>query len=111
MIPYCNFKGIGLIPWGPLNGGLLTRPVDNAKDTTRGAGNGASLSDADKIIINRVEELAKKHGKTMTQVALAWVATKVTSPIVGTSSVKRLEENIDYELQLSDDEVKYLEEP
>ena len=28
MIPYCKFNGIGLIPWGPVAGGQLCRPVD-----------------------------------------------------------------------------------
>jgi aryl-alcohol dehydrogenase-like predicted oxidoreductase len=33
MNKYCEFAGIGLIAWGPLNGGRLARPL--AQDTTR----------------------------------------------------------------------------
>ena len=44
-------------------------------------------SEADIEVINRVEELAKKHRWTMAQVALVWVGKKVASPIVGVSSV------------------------
>lgn len=62
-------------------------------------------------IIGRVEEIAKKRGLTMTQVALAWIAPKVSSPIVGFSSVKRLEEALGMRgVVLTDEENKYLEE-
>ena len=111
MLAYCRFKGIGVIPWGPLNAGLLTRPVEKSKDTERGSGIPTPLSEADKAIISRVEEVAKKYGKSMTQVALAWVKAKVTSPIVGTSSLERLAENVDLDLVLTAEDEKYLEEP
>lgn len=60
-----------------------------------------------------VEELAQKKGISMAQVALAWILTKpgVTAPIVGTTSLGNLEELLDaLEVQLTDDEVKFLEE-
>lgn len=41
---------------------------------------------------SRVEEIAKKHNVTMAQIATAWSLTKVTAPIVGTTSLKNLEE-------------------
>jgi aryl-alcohol dehydrogenase-like predicted oxidoreductase len=113
MIPYCNYNGIGLIPWGPIAGGELCRPMGTL--TTRDQGTWGILrdikSDANKEIIGRVEEVAKTLGKGMAQVALAWAETKCTSPIVGISSVKRLEENILGEWRLSGEDVKYLEEP
>ena len=57
MIPYCNYNGIGLIPWGPIAGGHLCRPV--GMQTTRAQTAGAwraNKSDVDKEIISRVEE-------------------------------------------------------
>lgn len=87
MIPYCKFEGIGLIPWGPLAAGQLCRPVSQVASTTRGSGRAANLSEADKTIINRVEEVAKKKGITMAQVATLWSIAKVSSPIIGFSSV------------------------
>jgi aryl-alcohol dehydrogenase-like predicted oxidoreductase len=38
MNAYCNFAGIGLIPWGPLHGGQLARPYKQSEEqpTTRG---------------------------------------------------------------------------
>jgi aryl-alcohol dehydrogenase-like predicted oxidoreductase len=35
MIPYCNFNGIGLIPWYPLHAGYLARPLEDSHSTTR----------------------------------------------------------------------------
>jgi aryl-alcohol dehydrogenase-like predicted oxidoreductase len=46
----------------------------------------------------------------MGQVALAWIGGKVTSPIVGCSSIKRLEEAIIPGKKLTDEEIKHLEE-
>ena len=44
------------------------------------------------INTSRVEEIAKNHNVTMAQIATAWSLTKVTAPIVGTTSLKNLEE-------------------
>lgn len=90
MIPYCNANGIGLIPWGPLQDGNLARPLAEEsvrKQTVRGTVFERKHSEEDKAVINRVEELAKKKGWTMAQVSLAWVKKRVSSPIVGMSSV------------------------
>ncbi|KZV98831.1 Aldo/keto reductase [Exidia glandulosa HHB12029] len=114
MIPYCLHNGIGLIPWAPLAGGHLARPVGT--DTARvAAARGGAMerkhSDSDKLIIQRVEEIAKKRGTTMAQVALAWTMAKISSPIVGVSSVGRLEDAMIGELTLTEEETKLLEEP
>jgi aryl-alcohol dehydrogenase-like predicted oxidoreductase len=47
-----------------------------------------TLRDSDKEIIKRVEKLAEKHSLKMSQVALAWSGSKVTSPVVGVNSVR-----------------------
>lgn len=116
LIPFCNYTGVGLIPWGPVAGGNLTRPIASASSSTRFESTqktpwGTKFTDADAQIIQRVEELAKKKGWSMVQVALAWVTARVSAPIVGISSVKRLEENIIPGYVLSEEEKKYLEEP
>jgi aryl-alcohol dehydrogenase-like predicted oxidoreductase len=90
MNKYCDFAGIGLIPWGPLNAGRLARPL--AQDTTRsestkGTPWAQKTPEWDGEIVDRVEKLAKEKGWKMSQVALAWVNEKVTAPIVGFSSV------------------------
>lgn len=130
MIPYCNAHGIGLIPWAPLNGGDLARSFNatsKRKDSRQGI---KTYSEADKTIINRVEEIARKRGWTMSQVALAWIDKRVSSPIVGLSSVRalifsslvivivdlnlqveRLEASVMTGKELTEEESRYLEEP
>ena len=69
-----------------------------------------SITDADNKIIATVEEIAKKKGWTMSQVALAWVNAKVTSPIIGFSSVERMDEALGARGKtLDEEEVKALE--
>ncbi len=43
---------------------------------------------------NRVEEISKKRGISMAQVSLAWSLTRVTAPVIGSTSIKNLEELI-----------------
>ena len=42
----------------------------------------------------RVEEISKKRDISMAQVSLAWSLTKVTAPIVGSTSIEKLEDLI-----------------
>jgi len=68
----------------------------------------------DRNTISRVEEVAKKKGISMAQVAIAWSLSKedITAPIVGTTSLKNLEEIIAaVNIKLTEEEIKYLEEP
>ncbi|OJD40215.1 aldo-keto reductase [Diplodia corticola] len=116
MIPFCKESGVGLIPWSPLFRGLLARPLDTPEtDRTKAMKDlpiNVPVTDADNQIISRVEELAKKKGWAMSQVALAWILQKGAIPIVGLSSVKRLDEAVKVTgKELTDEEIKYLEEP
>jgi len=114
MLGYCRFNGIGVIPWAPLAMGTLARPFGT--ETVRLASYKGTIlekkfTDADEIIINRVEELAKKKGVKMAQIALAWVGQRVASPIVGVNSIERVRESIVSDITLTPEEVTYLEEP
>ncbi len=106
MIPYCNYKGIGVIPYAPLLTGHLARPAgsdltDRAKALV-GSPFEKKLREPDIQILRRVEELAHKKGWSMSQVALAWIAAKVTSPIVGVNKVS-LRELFVYGLSVEED--------
>ncbi|THV04653.1 Aldo/keto reductase [Dendrothele bispora CBS 962.96] len=96
MHAYCNYHGIGLIPWAPVAAGLLAHPV--GEETTRTeSGTGTvfqpKLTDWDKTIITRIQG-------------------KVASPIVGMSSEKRVEDAVGVNgVKLTEEEMKYLEEP
>ena len=64
------------------------------------------------MIIGRVAELAERHGVSMTEVSLAWLLTKVTSPVVGATKFHHVEGAAKaVELELSGEEIAYLEEP
>lgn len=72
VLTYCERESIGFIPWFPLQTGKLAQ------------GNRA------------LEKIAKKHGTTPAQIALAWLLGRspVMLPIPGTSKVRHLEENV-----------------
>ncbi|OSC96854.1 Aldo/keto reductase [Trametes coccinea BRFM310] len=115
MFPTLKLFGVGSIPWSPLGRGLLTRPLDQETvrrktDAFLGAFNMSSVP----AIVDRVEELAKKKGVSMAQIATAWTLHKpgVTAPIIGTTSLKNLEDILGaLDVKLTEEEVKFLEEP
>ncbi len=119
MLPFCDKKNVGVLPWSPLARGYLTRPHEEIDATTRGeteehmyehpyrAGGGQEINE-------RVAEIAAEEGATMAQIALAWLLHKewVTTPIIGTTSVEHLEEAVAaLDISLSDSDITYLEEP
>ncbi|RYP64155.1 hypothetical protein DL771_008891 [Monosporascus sp. 5C6A] len=114
---FCNDTGVGLIPWAPLCRGHLARPPQDfgstqrskeEKETSKGA---HGTVEPDLTIIKRVQEIAEKRGWKMSHVALAWINKRVESPIIGFSSVARIEEAIEARGKtLTDEEEKYLEE-
>ncbi|GAB1523614.1 hypothetical protein RhiTH_006764 [Rhizoctonia solani] len=115
MFPTLKHFGVGIIPWSPLARGYLTKPL--ATKTTRTEtdpwrSHYATAHPGNPTIVEKVEEIAKKRGVTMAQIATAWSLTKVTAPIVGTTSLKNLEElAAAVHIQLSEEEIKELEEP
>jgi aryl-alcohol dehydrogenase-like predicted oxidoreductase len=119
MIPQCIDQGVGVIPWSPLARGLLagSRNRGGQQNTTR-SGTDAFIDnlyvDADFDVVDRVGEVAKARGVPSAQVALAWLLHRpgVTAPIVGATKLGHLEDAIAAEqLELSDEEIKQLEEP
>ena len=113
MMPYCKAHGIGIIPYSPLQGGDLAKRVDEQsarRDAFKGTPFEKTFSKEDHEIVNRVEEIAKKRGWKMSEVALSWLGTKVTSPIVGINSINRVDDSV-VAGELTDEEAKYLEEP
>jgi pyridoxine 4-dehydrogenase len=88
VLDYCDREGIAFIPWFPVASGKLAQPG------------------------GKLDELAKKHGATVSQLSLAWLLHRspVVLPIPGTSSVEHLEENVKAaDVSLSDAEWKELE--
>ena len=117
MAPYCEEENIALTPYSALASGRLSRKP-GANDTKRAAEDAYAkfkydaTARQDSVIIGRVAELADKHGVSMTEVSLAWLLKKVTSPVVGATKPHHIEgaaRAVDF--SLSDDETAYLEEP
>lgn len=69
--------------------------------------------EVDKAIVDRVEEVAKKKGVSMAQVATAWVLRRdMVNPIIGLGSKERIDEAVAaLKVHLTDEEARYLEEP
>src|SRR5699024_4530976 len=65
----------------------------------------------DNIIIQRVADLADRHGVSMTEISLAWLLTKVTAPVVGATKLHHIEGAAKaVDLELTAEECAYLEE-
>ena len=117
MVPYCNEENIALTPYSALASGRLSRrPGEGGTKRAEQDAYAKFKYDAtaaqDNVIIGRVAEIAEKHGVTMTEVSLAWLLTKVTSPVVGATRLHHIEGAAKaLELALSADEILYLEEP
>lgn len=70
------------------------------------------MTESDKTIIKRVQELAEKKGWKMSHVALAWINKRIASPIIGFSSLDRIDESLDIRgKELTKEEEEYLEQP
>jgi aryl-alcohol dehydrogenase-like predicted oxidoreductase len=89
----------------------LARPASDHGKTARSSVTDRVLTEADTAILSRVEELANKKGGKMSQIALAWINENISSPIIGFSSVERMDEALAVkDITLTEDERKYLEE-
>ena len=66
----------------------------------------------DNLVVERVVELADRYGVEMTQISLAWLLTKVESPIVGATKLHHIEGAVkSLDVRLTADDIRYLEEP
>lgn len=111
--------GIGTICFSPLAQGLLSgRYLDGVPEGSRAAGKSIFLNKADineqKLsVIRKLNDLAQERGQTLSQLALAWVLRdqRVTSALVGVSSVDQLEQNVKTveNLKLSEEELALIE--
>jgi pyridoxine 4-dehydrogenase len=90
---YCERRGIGFMPWYPINAGKLLKPENRAAQV--------------------FQRVAARHGAVPAQLALAWLLQRspVLLPIPGTSRVAHLEENIGaVSLRLSAEDVAEMEQ-
>lgn len=116
MAGLCAEENIAMTPYSALAGGRLSKlPGETSKrllEDSYAKFKYDATAEQDGVIISRVAELAKQKGVSMTEISLAWLLTKVTSPVVGATKLHHVEGAAKaVDLVLSDAELVYLEEP
>jgi len=101
LVPMAMEMGLGITPWAPLRGGLLSGKYNRSNSGVvtnsrmQVTGREAPLKEHELAIIDKLEEIAEAHRTTVAAIALAWVLCRpgVCSTIIGTRSIKQLESN------------------
>jgi aryl-alcohol dehydrogenase-like predicted oxidoreductase len=100
VLPWCREHDVAFIPFAPLGRGYLTGTItsdsfDERDFRARNPRFTRAALQANLAIVERVRAVARRHGVTAAQVALAWVLAQDerTIPIPGTTKVERVEEN------------------
>jgi NDP-hexose 2,3-enoyl reductase len=116
VVPAAIHYGLGIIPWSPLHGGMLSGALRKQRE-----GNGARSSEgrsADSLEKNRdaveaYEKLAAEMGADPADLALAWLLSRpgVTAPIVGPRTIEQLDNSLRaFDVTLDDDVLSRLDE-
>lgn len=104
LMDVCRAKGLGVIPYSPLQGGFLTGKYRRGAPMPRGArGEGNErmtrflADERNMTLLDTMEAIGRAHDKSITQVALAWLLSNpvITSPIIGANNVTQLKELLD----------------
>lgn len=115
MVKLCKEDNIALTPYSALAGGRLSKHRGETSKRLREDSYArfkyGETESVDSAIIDRVADIAEKIGVSMTEVSLAWLLTKVTSPVVGATKVSHIDGAVkSTQLALTDEEISYLEE-
>jgi aryl-alcohol dehydrogenase-like predicted oxidoreductase len=123
MIPMSLRLGLGVLPWSPLGGGVLTGKytrADLAQTTDANFGSRkaiakllGTLSERNLATADAVIGIADEHERTPAQIALAWTLLNpaVTAPVIGARTLTQLDENLDcLGVQLSARQAAHLDE-
>jgi len=107
LLPLCAEEGVGVIPYNPIAGGMLTGKHDRTKPPSEGTrfAIGGRVSELyqgrywQEQVFNAVDELhaiAARAGIALTTLSVAWVLTNaaITSPIIGASKPEQLDATI-----------------
>ena len=116
MAKLCAEDNIAMTPYSALAGGRLSKhPGETSKrleEDSYAKCKYDATAQQDGVIIERVAELAEQRGVTMTEIALAWLLTKVTAPVVGATKQHHVEGAAKAtEITLTPEETAYLEAP
>jgi aryl-alcohol dehydrogenase-like predicted oxidoreductase len=92
VIPACREYGLGLIPWSPMEGGLLSGALQKAKEGRRSEERTVKLIEKHRGKLEKYEPLCGEIGEKPGDVALAWLLQNpvVTAPIIGPRNMEQL---------------------
>ena len=100
LIPMAQELGLGVTPWSPLRGGVLTGKYTRANQHDAKPGRGArvtaNLDERTFVIVDELVRIAGELDTTPAAVALAWVQTRpgVDATIIGARTMEQLEQNL-----------------
>jgi aryl-alcohol dehydrogenase-like predicted oxidoreductase len=126
MLPFCDEEGVGVIPYNPIAGGLLsgkhsrTAPPPEGGRFTLGTAGGLYQQrywhDEEFDTVEQLRGLAAEAGVSLVTLAVAWVLANrvVTAPIIGASRPEQLDDSlaaavfrIDHDLKRRMDELTH----
>lgn len=116
LVKLCKEDNIAMTPYSALAAGRLSKhPGETSKrlqEDNYAKFKYDATEEEDMKVIKRVAEIAENRGVSMTEVSLAWLLSKVTSPVVGATKASHIDGAVNaVNLKLNEDEMKYLEEP
>jgi len=96
VVPACRHYGMGLIPWSPLDGGLLGGALRKRAEGRRSGADFEKKVDEKRDKLAAFEGLAAELGEEPANVALAWLLHNpvVTAPIIGPRTGEQLEQTL-----------------
>ena len=113
VIPACRHYGLGLIPWSPLDGGMLGGALEKLETGRRKGEDFEKRVNENRDKLEKYEALCKELGEAPGEVALAWLLYNpiVTAPIIGPRTVEQLESAVRAtDIKLDEETLKRLDE-
>ncbi len=114
VLPAAQELGLGVIPWSPLGGGLLSgNALTPVAGSVRAADAAKNLTGSQRAQLEAYAALCKELGESESNVALAWLLSNpaVTAPIIGPRTLEQFENSLRaVEIVLSDDVLSKLDE-
>lgn len=113
VIPACRHYGLGLIPWSPLDGGMLGGALEKMQTGRRKGEDFEKRVNENRDKLEKYEALCKELGEEPGEVAIAWLLHNpiVTAPIIGPRTVEQLESAVRAtDIKLDEETLKRLDE-
>ena len=101
LLPLCEDQQVGVIPYSPLSGGLLTGKYGRGNQPDPNSryilfGRQSQITEGALDAIDKLTDLAREHSLTLAQFSLAWMLANpsITAPIVGATRPEQLDETL-----------------